>query len=226
MSLFTLLRRSLLVLLAIAGLLAGLVAAPSASANTSGDHVPVYAPIQGDSTWDRFGQSPPSGHHIVFGNYGYSNDWAVDIYRAPGSTVVSPFGSKTAGGHPVTVTVKQVRAGCATGNLADGGSLVKLEAIDATTGEILGIADVMHVDQVAVSAGQTVGVWTRLGVTGRFRSTSCYQVNGDTGVHIHLEVINQHRYSCYVNRGAGAGLTDETKIGQVGSHGTGQRQAC
>ncbi|MFT9670575.1 hypothetical protein ACMZ5F_25960 [Streptomyces rhizosphaericola] len=190
--------------------------------------IAVYPPIQGPSLWDRFGQTPPSSHHRVFSNWGYLNDWSVDIYQNPGATVVSPFGSKTSAGSPVTVRVVTVRPGCATGNLADGGWRIGLEASDNATGTVVGRADVMHVDQkpASITVGATVGPWTRLGQTGRFRYSSCYQVNGDTGAHIHLEVINRTKYSCYVARGAGAGLGDETVIGRVGTLNSGPQQAC
>jgi hypothetical protein len=207
---------------------AALVPAATAGAHPTGDTVNVYPPIQGASTWDRFGVSGPASHHIVFGNWGYLNDWSVDIYRNPGATVVSPFGSKTASGHPVAVRVVTVRPGCATGNLADGGYRIGLEARDTTTGQILARADVMHVTNKpgGIVVGASVGPWTKLGETGRFRWSSCYQVNGDSGAHIHLEVINQHRYSCYVRRSANTALTDLTVVGRAGTHYTGQRQAC
>ncbi|MFC8727988.1 hypothetical protein [Streptomyces bacillaris] len=190
--------------------------------------IAVYPPIQGPSIWDRFGQTPPSSHHRVFSNWGYLNDWSVDIYQNPGATVVSPFGSKTSTGSAVTVRVVTVRAGCATGNLADGGWRIGLEASDNATGAVVGRADVMHVDQkpASITVGATVGPWTRLGQTGRFRYSSCYQVNGDTGAHIHLEVINRTKYSCYIARGAGAGLGDETVVGRVGTLNSGPQQAC
>lgn len=190
--------------------------------------IAVYPPIQGASIWNRFGQTPPSSHHRVFSNWGYLNDWSVDIYQNPGATVVSPFGSKTSAGGPVTVRVVTVTPGCATGNLADGGWRIGLEARDDSTGTIVGRADVMHVDQkpASITVGATVGPWTRLGQTGRFRYSSCYQVNGNTGAHIHLEVINRTKYSCYIARGAGAGLGDETVIGRVGTLNSGPQQAC
>ncbi|MFI6823864.1 hypothetical protein ACIBJE_23420 [Micromonospora sp. NPDC050187] len=199
-----------------------------AGAHATADPVNVYPPVQGSSTWDRFGLSGPSGHHVVFSNWGYMNDWSVDIYRNPGATVVSPFGTTSAAGHPVAVTVVTVRPGCATGNLADGGYRIGLEARDTTTGAILARADVMHVANKPgnIVVGASVGPWTKLGETGRFRYSSCYQVNGDSGAHIHLEVINQHRYSCYVARAANTALTDLTVIGKVGVHYTGQRQRC
>ncbi|TDC01834.1 hypothetical protein E1091_02030 [Micromonospora fluostatini] len=211
-------------------LVAGVVLTPitAASAHPEADKINLYPPVQGSSTWDRFGLSAPASHHIVFGNWGYPNDWSVDIYRNPGATVVSPFGSRTTSGHPVTVTVVTVRPGCATGNLADGGYRIGLEARDNTTGQILARADVMHVTNKpgGIVVGATVGPWTKLGETGRFRYSSCYQVNGDSGAHLHLEVINQHRYSCYVRRAANTALTDETVIGVAGTHHGAQRQAC
>ncbi|POG48953.1 hypothetical protein BV881_02080 [Streptomyces sp. ZL-24] len=190
--------------------------------------IAVYPPIQGPSIWNRFGQTPPSSHHRVFSNWGYLNDWSVDIYQNPGATVVSPFGSRTSTGSSVTVRVVTVRPGCATGNLADGGWRIGLEASDNATGAVVGRADVMHVDRkpASITVGATVGPWTRLGQTGRFRYSSCYQVNGDTGAHIHLEVINRTKYSCYIARGAGAGLGDETVIGRVGTLDSGPQQAC
>lgn len=213
---------------------AALLSAPAAQAEESparvqaADTIAVYPPIQGPSLWDRFGQTPPSSHHRVFSNWGYLNDWSVDIYQNPGATVVSPFGSKTSAGSPVTVKVVTVTPGCATGNLADGGWRIGLEASDSATGAVVGRADVMHVDQKpdAIAVGATVGPWTRLGQTGRFRYSSCYQVNGDTGAHIHLEVINRTKYSCYVARGAGAALTDETQVGRVGTTNSGPQQTC
>ncbi|MEU7959393.1 hypothetical protein [Micromonospora humida] len=211
-------------------LVLGAVAVPAtpAAAHDTADAIAVYPPIQGSSTWNRFGGSGPANHHIVFGNWGYTNDWAVDIYRNPGATVVSPFGTKTAAGHPVAVTVVTVRPGCATGNLADGGYRIGLEARDTTTGGVVGRADVMHVNNKpgGVVVGASVGPWTKLGETGRFRYSSCYQVNGDSGAHIHLEVINQHRYSCYVNRAADTALTDLTVVGRIGVHYSGQRAVC
>ncbi|MEU3268534.1 hypothetical protein [Streptomyces bacillaris] len=164
----------------------------------------------------------------LFAAVGYLNDWSVDIYQNPGATVVSPFGRKTSTGSSVTVRVVTVRPGCATGNLADGGWRIGLEASDNATGAVVGRAEVMHVDRkpASITVGTTVGPWTRLGQTGRFRHSSCYQVNGDTGAHIHLEVINRAKYSCYIARGAGAGLGDETVIGRVGTLNPGPQQAC
>lgn len=216
---------------------ASLLAAPTAHAQETPQPqarplaaatVSVYPPIQGASVWNRFGQTPPSSHHRVFSNWGYLNDWSVDIYQNPGAAVVSPFGSKTSAGGPVTVRVVTVTPGCATGNLADGGWRIGLEARDDSTGTVVGRADVMHVDQKpgSIAVGATVGPWTRLGQTGRFRYSSCYQVNGDTGAHIHLEVINRTKYSCYIARSAGAGLGDETVIGRVGTLNSGPQQAC
>ncbi|MFI7023187.1 hypothetical protein ACIBMZ_10790 [Micromonospora sp. NPDC049900] len=216
---------------AVVGLLvvgATLVPASAGQAHAVADAVNVYPPIQGASTWDRFGLSGPASHHRVFSNWGYLNDWSVDIYRNPGATVVSPFGTTSAAGHPISVRVVTVRPGCATGNLADGGYRIGLEARDDRIGAVIARADVMHVANkpAGIVVGATVGPWTKLGETGRFRYSSCYQVNGDSGAHIHLEVINQHRYSCYIRRSANTALTDLTVIGRAGVHYSGAPQAC
>ncbi|WP_247597673.1 hypothetical protein [Streptomyces sp. RKND-216] len=56
----------------------------------------------------------------------------MNTYQSPGATVVSPFGSKTASGSPVSVRVVTVTPGWATGNLADGGWRIGLEVINKT----------------------------------------------------------------------------------------------
>ncbi|WP_217809785.1 hypothetical protein [Micromonospora sp. NBS 11-29] len=86
----------------------------------------------------------------------------------------------------------------------------------------------MHVNNKpsGIVVGASVGPWTKLGETGRFRWSTCYQVNGDSGAHIHLEVINQHRYSCYIRRSANTAMTDLTVIGRAGVHYSGAPQAC
>jgi hypothetical protein len=221
-------KRARSALVAALALALGLIAQPSASAHPDADTVAVYPPVQGASTWDRFGLSGPQGHHRVFFNWGYRNDWSVDIYRHPGATVVSPFGTKTASGHSVSVRVVTVQPGCATGSLADGGHRIGLEARDDTTGQVLGRADVMHVANkpASIAVGASVGPWTKLGETGRFRYSSCYRVNGDSGAHIHLEVINQHRYACFVPRAANTAMNDLTVIGRVAVHYGGPQAAC
>lgn len=239
MRLLALARAVAVTVLAASSVLVAAPASPAAGPDTqdapekvarplAADPINVYPPIQGPSIWDRFGQTPPSSHHRVFSNWGYLNDWSVDIYQNPGATVVSPFGSKTASGSPVSVRVVTVTPGCATGNLADGGWRIGLEARNDATGAVVGRADVMHVDRKpdTIAVGATVGPWTKLGETGRFRYSSCYQVNGDTGAHIHLEVINKTRYACYIPRAAGTGLGDETAVGRVGTENSGPQQSC
>lgn len=204
---------------------AALVSAP-AQAHGSTEYVDLWTPLVGGSAWARTGGTEPAAHHIVYSNWGYQNDWSVDIFSGPGTRVVSPFGSKASNGQAMTVRVVSVGAGCASGNLADGGSVVKLEATNSATGVVLGRADLMHVANPQVGPGAVVGPWTTLGYTSRFRYSNCYQVSNDAGVHVHAEFINAHRYSCYIWRSNGAGVNENTVIGRVGVHYGGQRAAC
>lgn len=206
---------------------------PTAEA-AANDEVHLYSPLSdGDSDyndvtakWAVTAGTEPAKHHIVYKNWGYSNDWSVDIYGPPGRRIVSPFGTKTTTGHATKVTVIAIAAGCATGKLADGGSRVTLEVKDTVTGKVLGRSDLMHVDRVAVKKGQALGPWTVIGYTARFKYTSCYQVTNDGGVHVHAEFINPVKYACYIKRANGAALTELTKIGKVGTTHTKQRAQC
>lgn len=216
--------------------LAYILVAPSpAGAHSTNDWVYVYNPMIDDdgdhndvSSWWAWGYdvSPP-GHHIVYRNYGYANDWSIDIFaKAAGRRFVTPFGSKTNTGHPVQSKVVGITPGCASGNIADGGYRLTIEARDTITGVVLGRADLMHVDRPQVGIGQVVSGWTTLGFTSQFRYSSCYQVSNSNGIHGHVEFINAHRYSCWIPYGYNQALTELTRIGIVGAHYGGQRARC
>lgn len=228
------LRRVFLALAMAASALA-LDASPAA-AHGDGSTVGVFNPvIDSDSihsdvsAWWGWGSSTvPAGHHIVYSNWGYPNDWSGDIFaRASGKAIVTPFGSRTNSGHPVESKVVRTRLGCRSGVYADGGYVVTVEARDKTTGSVLGRADLMHVANLRVSVGQILGSWTPIGYTSAFRYSSCYQVSSASGIHVHLELINYHRYACYIPRGYSEALTEVTRIGTVGSHSySTQRARC
>lgn len=225
---------------AIIGLMLAATVTPLAGqapalAHTTNDWVHVYNPIIDDdadhndiSAWWPWGAGvAPAGHHIVYSNYGYSNDLSMDIFtKAAGRRFVTPFGSKTNSGHAVESKIVGIRPGCASGNVADGGYRVTVEARDKTTGVVLGRADLMHVDRPKVSVGQVIGGWTTIGFTSRFRYSSCYQVSNDSGIHAHVELINKHKYACYIPYGYNQALTELTRIGIVGAHYGGQRARC
>lgn len=206
-----------------------------ANAHSGGDFVYLYNPItdgDGDhndvSAWWPwgYGVSPP-GHHIVYTNWGWLSDWSMDIFaRAPGRAIVTPFGYRTTAGHVVSSTVVGIGPGCASGNLADGGYRVTIEARDTVTGEVLARADLMHVANPQVWIGQQLGGWTPIGYTSRFRYSSCYQVVDDNGIHVHFEVVNWHRYACWYQYGYSAPLTELTAIGAAATHYGGQRARC
>ncbi|HEY0640731.1 MAG TPA: hypothetical protein VGD67_24130 [Pseudonocardiaceae bacterium] len=206
-----------------------------AAAHGGSDVVYLYNPItDGDgqhddvSAWWAWGAvvAPPS-HHIVYSNWGWMNDWSMDIFaRAPGRPVVTPFAYRTSGGHVVSSTVVGIAPGCASGNLADGGYRVTIEARNTVTGEVLARADLMHLTSLQVAVGQQLGGWTTIGYTSRFRYSSCYQVTDDSGIHVHFEVVNLHRYACWTAHGYGAPLTELTVIGAAATHYDGQRARC
>ncbi|MFN8019218.1 MAG: hypothetical protein U0P45_14005 [Acidimicrobiales bacterium] len=226
---------ALAVLLAlVAG--AQLVGAPQASAHGDGSTVTVYNPVtdgDGDHNdvtawWPWGADTAPAAHHIVYSNWGYMNDYSIDVFaKAAGRPVVTPFGSKTNTGHPVQSKVVNVRVGCRSGAVADGGYVVTVEARDTTTGAVLGRADLMHIASPRVGVGTVLGSWTTIGYTSQFRYSSCYQVSAAGGIHVHMELINYHRYACYIPRAYNQALTEQTSLGVVGSHSYGaQRARC
>ena len=229
-------RKALIVAIA---LVAALVALPMtfrpAAAHDGDDHVYVYNPITDDdsahddvSAWWPWGEevAPPS-HHCVYTNWGYGADFCMDVFaKASGKRIVTPFGSTTNTGHEVASTVVDVAPGCASGDPADGGYRLTVEATDTATGNVLGRAVLMHVDQPQVAAGQRVDGWTTLGFTSSFRSSSCYQVSTDAGIHVHVEFTNLHGYACWYPMSYDAELTELTRIGVVGAHYESERASC
>jgi hypothetical protein len=233
--------RSIWTRLLLVGLAAGLVlglapAGPAAAAdNPAGDVVSIFNPIidadavhDDVSAWWAWGHdTSPRGHHIVYSNWGYMNDWSIDVFaREAGKQFVTPFGSRTAGGDAVQSVVVGVRPGCRSGNPADGGYRVTVEARNARTGAVIARADLMHVDRPQVSVGQHLGGWTTIGFTSAFRYNSCYQVSNAWGIHGHLEVVNRNRYACFRPMGYEQPLTELTWIGRAGTNYGGQRAAC
>lgn len=160
-------------------------AAQPAMAHGDSSTVSIYNPlIKGSnpsavSGWWPWGSAvAPASHHIVWSNYGYSNDWSIDVFaKTAGRRIVTPFGSTTDTGHSVRSEVLQVAPACASGNIADGGYRVRIRAVDETTGAELGRADLAHVDNPQVGVGDTLNSWTTIGYTSAFHYNSCYQVS-------------------------------------------------
>lgn len=227
----------LLVCAAFVAVLVGSAAetAGAATNNPAGGVVPVYNPIiDGDavhndvSSWWAWGASTaPASHHIVYSNWGFKNDWAIDVFaKAANKRIVTPFGSKTTGGDGVRSVVVGLKPGCASGNPSDGGYRVTVEARNVRTGQAIARADVMHVARPQVRVGQALGSWTAIGYTSQFRYNSCYQVRNPSGIHVHLEVINRNRYACWRRLSYNQALTELTWIGRAGTNNSGQRAAC
>ncbi|MGH3750067.1 MAG: hypothetical protein ACRDT8_22015 [Micromonosporaceae bacterium] len=228
--------RFLVAALAFVLVAAGGVAGPAspAAAHGGSDYVPLYNPIDdggGHNTttaWWAWGyEVSPPGHHIVFSNWGIMNDWSMDIFAgASWKPVVTPFGYQTTAGHGVSNHVVGIGPTCASGNIDDGGYRITIEARDTVTGEVLARADLGHLISPQVWVGQQIGGWTVIGYTHRFRYSSCYQVSSDSGIHVHFEVINQHRYACYDGHGYNTPLTPLTRIGAAATHYDWQRAQC
>jgi hypothetical protein len=205
-----------------------------AAAHTGSDIVYLYNPIDDGgshntvSAWWPWGwEVSPPGHHIVYSNWGWMNDWSMDIFsRASWKPVVTPFAYQTTAGHVVRNTVVGIRPACASGVIDDGGYRITIEAVDTVTGEVLARADLGHIISPQVYVGQQIGGWTTIGYTHRFRYSSCYQVSTDSGIHVHFEVVNYHRYACWYGYGYNAGLTPLTAIGAAATHYGSQRAQC
>lgn len=208
--------------------------APQAEAHPNSDYVRIYNPVadgvgghnQVSAYWATTPGTEPPNHHVVYSSYGFPSDWSVDIFGPPGRPIVRPFGTRTLAGHLVDVTVVDIRPACASGNPADGGYVVTLEARDSVTNSVLGRTELAHLRQLTVREGDVVTKWERIGYTGRFRYSSCYQVTSSAGVHVHLEAVNRHLYSCYKARSNGAALTETTQIGAVGVHRQSSQRRC
>lgn len=237
-------RRLVTLLLATLAVLtmSGILKAPPADAHTQSDWVYVVNPIIDSdavhndvSSWWAWGSgTAPGSHHVVYSNYGYKNDWSVDIFaKAEGKRFVTPFAGKTNTGHTVESKVVAIAPGCkatsssetTSSRIARGGYRVTIEAKDTVTGAILGRADLMHVANEQVSVGQKLGAWTVVGTTKKFPYNSCYQVNTVSGIHGHVEFINKHNYACWIPKSYNAALLETTKIGKVGAHYSSTR-AC
>lgn len=205
------------VLLTLAAMALG---APAAQAHhaPSLPGVNIQPPFSG--YWDRFGgTSPAAGHHRPFGG-----DLAFDFYRGPGAGIkvrawpVSQVGA-------VSYRVAAVQAACRSGLIADGGYAVKVEFHYG--GHNVGHAWYVHVDRPQVTAGQWIGHAATIGYTSRFRYSSCYQVNTDTGVHVHQEYYSNRHYACFIRRPAGAWVDYWGVLGRVGgNYAWGANAAC
>lgn len=199
---------------------------PDAAAHTSGGHVTLYPPVRGTSNLDRFNVADPVNHHCVYGAYGYQSDICFDHYGTRGARVVTPFGYRTSEGDIITQRITAIRPACRSGRLADGGSMVEIEARNSRTGERMGKAQLAHIDNVQVRVGDRIGGWTVLGYLKQYRYNSCYQVTNPAGTHLHVELTAHHRYSCTHWNIEGRPISETTPIGKMGDHRYTQRRAA
>ncbi len=190
-------------------LILGLSAAPAqASHAPSHPAINVQPPFSG--YWDKYGLSGPAIHRPVTGA-----DWAVDMYRSPGSTVrVRAF--PVSGSGSVAYRIAAVTRACASGVYANGGNAVKVEFHYG--GYLVGHAWYLHLANVPVQAGQWVGHGALLGYTARFTQNACYDVPNDAGVHVHFELYSSRHHACYIRRSAGTWVDYWKVIGKIGGN--------
>lgn len=157
----------------------------------------------------------PTVHQTPFGG-----DWATDLTASSGSSVVV-YAAPQNSALPITARVLSVGPTCASGNLAAGGSAVKVGFY--YNGSEIGWALYGHINP-SVQAGQTISRWgTTLGTLGSYAWNSCWR-----GVNLHFEMYSVRHYACY-NRGwqPGQAVNPTNFLGYTGGNFAGSpRQAC
>lgn len=219
----------------IASTIVSTAGSADAASNPSGDVVSVFNPIidhdadhrDVSANWPISADTAPSQHQIVYRGYGYPSDISLDVFaKAANKRVVTPYAARTRGGDRVISRVTSIRPGCRSGNVADGGYVVTVEAINARTGRSIAIANLMHLDRPQVRVGTQLEGWATIGFTKQFRYNSCYQVSRAEGIHVHLEWVNAAAYGCWVPFRYNAPLTESTVIGYAGTNHRSQRARC
>ena len=190
------------------------VGAPLASTWPTADGCGV-----GDST----NCSLPSEHHTVYTNTsnGEVGDWAMDLQSVnPGDPVVL-YAAPQDESLPVTATVQAVGPACASGVISDGGYRVTVEL--SSNGSPIGTVTYAHLDPT-VQQGQVIDRWgTQVGTVGAYNQSGCWM-----GVHSHVELSNQTKYSCYNSTFApGQAVAPTNFIGFLGGeYASGRNAPC
>jgi hypothetical protein len=202
-----------------------------ASASDPTPVVWVGSPL-GSSTWptadgcgvgDSTNCSLPSEHHAVYPNTsnGELGDWAMDLQSVAVGAPVVLYAAPQDGSLPVTATVQAVAPACASGVISDGGYRVTVEL--STNGAPIGTVTYAHLDP-SVQQGQVIDRWgSQVGTVGSYDASGCWQ-----GVHSHVELSNQTKYSCYNSSFVPGQQVDATNfIGFLGGdYASGRHAAC
>lgn len=212
-----------------------LIGLPSAARADASDATRVTVKSGSAGYWDRFGLAHPSEHHIVTcepkasGNFTTNQgcgtntygkgDWSLDFYLPAGSSVrYDAVGS----GGTLTAKVWAIQPTCSQ---SSAGKTVFIDLYIGSAWE--GWVSYSHLDQVAVSVGQTISPSQIIGKTKKWSYSTCWQVSSDAGVHTHIEMWDKYRYSCYTNYQSRTYLGSSMNLGVVGrTIYTGIRSRC
>ena len=142
------------------------------------------------------------------GIYG-PGDWSLDSYAGSGTAV--QFHHYDNGAY-YSAVVWNIAPTCTTGS---AGQTVFIDLWVNGTWE--GWVAFGHLDNVQVSPGQVLSQDQVLGYL-KFWDwyAGCWEVNGEAGVHTHIEMWNRNAYACYTNYNWGQYLSYGQIIGWVG----------
>ncbi|MDO9455977.1 M23 family metallopeptidase [Nocardioides sp.] len=183
------------------------------AAEASGPEVYIVATFDGGLASSPSSHSPSKSAAAA---NGVSSDWAGD-WGASEGTEVKP---DLKGPYGTTLVVKSVFPVCSGGA---GGTGVTIDVRAPNGGPAIGAVSYLHLNNLAVSPGQTVYPDTVLGVVGTYPGAAedCWD-----GAHVHIEGYNysQGDQSCYYETAASPGA----RLGRVGGSDvpTGGPQAC
>jgi hypothetical protein len=180
------------------GVTAAAVVTGEQPAAASGERAAILFPFSGN-TW-LSGDGPGVHHH-------FWNAWSEDLHAPVGTAVKARFASSDG---TVTLSVASVGATCAAPNSAGSNVTVNVYVNGAHVGEVI----YGHLNNVQVSAGQTILVDATLGYLNNWTWSSCWQDNTSDGVvHTHIEVEK----GCYRNLASWTGYPSGAPIGLLKS---------
>lgn len=210
--------------MAASAALTTLLFSPPSYADTSdATRVTLKVPFAGLYAKESTGH--PSQHHIVesepqrSGNYttkqpGYygPGDWSLDYHGVEGTSV--RFDAYASGG-TLTAKVWAVQPTCT--NMPAG----KTVFVDLyVNGLFDGWVSYGHLDQVAVTAGQSINPSQLLGKTRKWDNVSgqnCWVVNTALGTHVHMEMWGgKTNFACYKNYQYNTNLGAGMELGVTG----------
>lgn len=194
-------RMSVVVAAVVAMLGAITLSPPAASAHVQSSRPAIWVGSPVNGTWPKTTWSSPSKHHTFYNGQAYRGDFGLDIQSVAKGTPVYLYAApnNTSLNSRIEAKVLDVRAGCGSGKISDGGYVVIVGFYkDSTSNPLIGTVKYNHV-QPSVRKGQIVGRWgTKIGTVGggyRYNPNGCW-----AGTHVHMELTNWHHYACY-NRG-------------------------